>query len=161
MKFRHLALAAALLLGTATPGMAQDNWLGAWGFVPTPPPPGMTPTPGPSPTVPLAAVAPIPAAAAPNQPLLDNPGNVPVVVTPEGDPANVTVRQLVRVAVAGDRIRLRFTNEAGADVLVLGAVRVAIAGPDGSMIAGTDRAVMFVGRGAVAIPAASPDASQR
>jgi hypothetical protein len=55
--------------------------------------------------VPLAAVAPIPAAAAPNQPLLDNPGNVPVVVAPEGDPANVTVRQLVRVAVAGDRIR--------------------------------------------------------
>jgi lysophospholipase L1-like esterase len=156
MKFRHLALAAALVLGTATPGMAQDNWLGAWGFVPTPPPPGMTPTPGPSPTVPLAAVVPIPAAAAPNQPLLDNPGNVPVVVTPEGDPANVTVRQLVRVAIAGDRIRLRFTNEAGADVLVLGAVRVGIAGPDGSMIAGTDRAVMFDGRSAVAIPAASP-----
>jgi len=156
MKFRHLALAAALILGTATPVLAKDNWLGAWGFVPTPPPPGMTPPPPPSPTIPLAAFGQIPPAPVPNAPLLDNPGNVPVVVAPEGDPANVTVRQLVRVAVAGDRIRLRFTNEANADALILGAVRVGVAGPDGSVVAGTDRTVTFDGRAAVAIPAAAP-----
>ena len=156
MKFRHLALAAALILGTATGAYAKDNWLGAWGFVPTPPPPGMTPSPPPSPTAPLSVIASQPAPAAPNAPLLDNPGNVPLMLAPDADPANVTVRQLVRVAVAGDRIRLRFTNEAGADVLVLGAVHVGIAGPDGSVVAGTDQVVTFDGRGAVAIPAASP-----
>ncbi|MEY4707459.1 MAG: hypothetical protein RJB58_1182, partial [Pseudomonadota bacterium] len=31
MKFRHLALAAALILGTATQVCAQGSWLGAWG----------------------------------------------------------------------------------------------------------------------------------
>jgi lysophospholipase L1-like esterase len=155
MKFRHLALAAALILGTATGVSAKDNWLGAWGFVPTPPPPGMTPLPAPVSTAPLSVVTNLPAPIAPSAPLLDNPGNVPVVI-PDADPSNVTLRQLVRVAVAGDRIRLRFTNEAGADVLVLGAVHIGVAGPDGSVVAGTDQTVTFDGRGAVAIPAASP-----
>jgi lysophospholipase L1-like esterase len=155
MKFRHLALAAALILGTATGVSAKDNWLGAWGFVPTPPPPGMTPPPAPAPVVPLSVVAAPAAPAAPNPPLLDNPGNIPVVV-PDSDLTNVTIRQLVRVAAAGNRIRLRFTNEAGADVLVLGAVRVGMAGPDGSVVPGSDRSVTFDGRGGVAIPAAAP-----
>ncbi len=156
MKFRHLALAAALILGTATHVSAQANWLGAWGFVPTPPPPGMSAPPTASPVVPLSAIAVQPlVVATPTVPLLDNPGSVPLVV-PESDPSNVTVRQLVRVAVAGNRIRLRFTNEAGADVLVLGAVHVGMAGPDGSVVAGTDQVVTFDGRGGVAIPAAAP-----
>ena len=156
MKIRHLALAAALILAPATAASAKDNWLGAWGFVPTPPPPGMTPPPAPSPTAPLSADAgQPPAPVVPGQPLLDNPGNVPLV-TPEADPSNVTVRQLVRVAVAGGRIRLRFTNEAGADVLVLGAVHVGAAGPDGSVLPGTDQVVTFDGRGGVAIPASAP-----
>ena len=156
MKFRHLALAAALILGTAAQASAKDNWLGAWGFVPTPPPPGMTPPPPFSPLVPLSADSgQAVVVAAPTPPLLDNPGNVPLVA-PQSDPTNVTVRQLVRVAVAGDRIRLRFTNEAGADVLALGAVHVGIAGPDGSVVAGTDQIVTFDGRGSVAIPAAAP-----
>jgi lysophospholipase L1-like esterase len=160
MKFRHLALAAALILGTASGVSAQvpskANWLGAWGFVPTPPPPGMSPSPALSPAVPLSAVAvqPLPVAV-PTPPLLDNPGNVPLVA-PESDPTNVTIRQLVRVAVAGNRIRLRFTNEAGADVLMLGAVRVGMAGPDGSVVPGTDQVVTFDGRGSVAVPAAAP-----
>ena len=156
MKIRHLALVAALILAPATAASAKDNWLGAWGFVPTPPPPGMTPPPAPSPTAPLSADAgQPPAPVVPGQPLLDNPGNVPLV-TPEADPSNVTVRQLVRVAVAGGRIRLRFTNEAGADVLVLGAVHVGAAGPDGSVLPGTDQVVTFDGRGGVAIPASAP-----
>jgi hypothetical protein len=80
MKFRHLALAAALILGTATGVSAKDNWLGAWGFVPTPPPPGMTPLPAPVSTAPLSVVTNLPAPIAPSAPLLDNPGNVPVVI---------------------------------------------------------------------------------
>ena len=156
MKIRHLVLAAALILGTASGACAKDNWLGAWGFVPTPPPPGFAPPPPASPTAPLSADAgQVPMATAPNAPLLDNPGNVPLV-TPENDPDNVTIRQLVRVTAAGNRIRLRFTNESGADVLVLGVVRVGTAGPDGSVIAGTDQTVTFDGRNGVAIPASAP-----
>ncbi len=56
---------------------------------------------------------------APTPPLLDNPGNVPVVI-PDSDPSNVTIRQLVRVAVAGKRIRLRLSNEDGSEALTLG-----------------------------------------
>ena len=43
MKIRHFALAAILILGTGAEASAKDNWLGAWGFVPLPLPPGMIP----------------------------------------------------------------------------------------------------------------------
>ncbi|HTC83099.1 MAG TPA: hypothetical protein VK683_02045, partial [Rhizomicrobium sp.] len=113
----------------------------------TPPPAAPTVIP-----VPLAAV-PTPPAPAPATPLLiDNPGNLPVVI-PDADSSNVTIRQLVRVAVAGKRIRLRFSNEGGSDVLMLGAVHVGAAGPDGSVLPGSDRVVSFDGHGATSVPA--------
>ena len=156
MKIRHFALAALLILGTGAEASARDNWLGAWGFVPTPLPPGTTPAPPANPVAPLSPNAgQAPAAPASSPILIDNPGNVPVV-SPDGDPANVTVRQLVRVSVAGYRLRLRFTNEGGSDVLVLGAVHVGAAGPDGSVIAGTDHVVTFDGKTGVSIPASAP-----
>ena len=161
MKIRHLTmmLAAILVLGIGLGAQVQaapkDNWIGAWGFVPIPLPPGTTP-PAPAATaVPLAA-APAQPTPAPATPLLiDNPGNVPVMV-PDADPSNVTIRQLVRVAVAGKRIRLRLSNEGGSDVLMVGAVHVAAAGPDGSVLPGTDRVVTFDGHGAISVPASAP-----
>lgn len=160
MRIRHLAVhfawAAALILATPAESAPKDNgdhWIGAWGFVPIPLPPGMTPPPAVSPVIPLAATVPpiLPA----NPPLLDNPGNLPVIIA-EADPADVTIRQLVRVAVAGKRIRLRFSNESGSDALVLGAVHVAAAGPDGSALRGSDRVVTFDGHGGISIPASAP-----
>src|ERR1700761_7282698 len=160
MRIRHfagsLALAGALVLGggahvpaaMAAPA-AKESWIGAWGFVPTPLPPGLTPpaTVATPPAIPLAAGQAMPVTPPPaTPPLLDNPGNVPVVI-PDTDPSNVTIRQLVRVAVAGKRIRLRLSNEAGSDALTLGAVHVAAADPDGSAIAGSDRTVTFDGKG--------------
>src|SRR5687767_337165 len=120
MKIRHLVLAAALILGTATAALAKDNWLGSWGFVPVPPPPG-TAMPVTAPAI--VPLAPWPDMQAPLAPLVENPGNVPVEIL-SSDPANVTIRQLVRVSAAGKRIRLRFSNEGGSDVLSLGAVHV-------------------------------------
>jgi lysophospholipase L1-like esterase len=156
MKIRHFALAALLILGTGAEASAKDNWLGAWGFVPTPLPPGTAPALPASPIAPLAPDAgQAPAAPAPSPTLIDNPGNV-AIVAPEGDPANVTIRQLARVSVAGGRLRLRVTNEGGSDVLVLGAVHVGAAGPDGSVIAGTDHVVTFDGKTGVSIPASAP-----
>src|ERR1043166_8059311 len=151
MKIRHFAWVLVTILACAAPAESatKENWIGAWGFVPTPLPPGMAPSPAaPAIAVPLAA-APTPPAPPPATPLLiDNPGNVPVVV-PDADPSNVTIRQLVRAAVAGKRIRLRFSNEGGRDVLMLRAVPVAAAGPDGSIVPGSDRMVTFDGHGAI------------
>lgn len=159
MRIRHLALAAALILATAAAAEsapkqngASDHWIGAWGFVPIPLPPGMTSPPPVSAMIPLAAM---PAQPPPNPPLLDNPGNLPVM-NADSDPANVTLRQLVRVAVAGKRIRLRFSNEGGSDALALGAVHVAAAGPDGSALPGSDHVVTFDGHGGTSIPASAP-----
>ena len=162
---RNFALVGALILlgasahtreAMAAPAL-KENWIGAWGFVPTPLPPGAPAPAAASPTViPMAggqAMAVTPPASPP--PLLDNPGNVPVVII-DSDPSNVTIRQLVRVAVAGKRIRLRFSNEAGSEALPLGAVHVGAAGPDGSVIAGSDHIVTFDGKSGIAIPASSP-----
>jgi lysophospholipase L1-like esterase len=155
MRIRHLALAAGLILaaaGSAQSQPARENWIGAWGFAVVPPPPGIaTPVTLPA-LVPLAAA---PAPATPGAPLVENPGNVPVALL-TSDPANVTIRQLVRVSAAGRRIRLRFTNEGGADVLNLGAVHVGIAGPDGQVMAGSDRIVTFSGLRTLTIPAGAP-----
>jgi lysophospholipase L1-like esterase len=155
MRIRHLVLAAGLILaavGSAQSQPAREHWIGAWGFAVVPPPPGIAlPAPVPA-AVPLAAA---PAPAMPGAPLLENPGNVPVAVL-TSDPANVTIRQLVRVSAAGKRIRLRFTNEGGADVLNLGAVHVGIAGPDGQVMPGSDRIVTFSGLRSLTIPAGAP-----
>jgi lysophospholipase L1-like esterase len=100
-------------------------------------------------------VPPPPAPPAPGAPLLENPGNVPLVQG-NADLTDVTVRQLVRVSVTGSQIRLRFSNEASGDVLPLGAVHVARAGADGRIVAGSDHAVTFDGKASVVIPASSP-----
>src|SRR4051812_39753365 len=148
---RNLALAAAFFLSAISGASAADNWVGAWGYVPLPPPPGETPvvitpaaaalealTPLAAPLAPQAPPAPngAPNAAAANR-LLDNPGNLPILPG-NTDLANVTLRQLVRTSVAGKQIRLRFSNESSAAALPLGAVHVAEAGPDGSILPGTD-----------------------
>jgi lysophospholipase L1-like esterase len=161
MKFRHFALGVALILATAAGAESapRENWVGAWGFVPIPLPPGLTPplpVPAPS-TIPMAAWQDygLPPPPAPARLLLDNPGNVPVMIA-ETDPSNITLRQLVRVAVAGKRIRLRFSNEDGSDALELGAVHVAAAGPDGSALPGSDHVVTFDAHGGISIPASAP-----
>lgn len=148
-------LAATLILGMAAPAAAAP-WIGAWGFVPIPAPPGTANAAPISLTAPLSPSVGQPPAPPASALLIDNPGNVPVVLAPESDPANVTLRQLVRVSVAGKRLRLRFSNEGGADVMVLGAVRIAAAGPDGSLVPGSEKTVTFDGKSAVAIPASAP-----
>ncbi len=157
MRIRQFILAAALILATgaaAEPARPHESWIGAWGFVPIPLPPGVAAAAAVPAVIPLAAgMLPPPAAASPL--LLDNPGNLPVMVA-DTDPANVTIRQLVRVAVAGKRLRLRFSNEGGSEALLLGAVHVGAAGPDGTVLPGSDHVVTFDGRGGIAIPAGAP-----
>jgi len=154
MRTRHFSWVLAGLLALASPASAasKENWIGAWGFAVLPPPPGIVTPVTPPAIVPLA---PLPETAAAQPPLVENPGNVPIA-TLGSDPADVTIRQLVRVSAAGKRIRLRFTNEGGSDVLTLGAVHVGLAGPDGSVLPGSDRVVTFDGHRAITIPAGAP-----
>ena len=157
------ALSAAVFLSCITPVCAADNWVGAWGYVPNTPPPGQTPVVpplgGPRSTAPLPmSVPPAPAAASPAgppAPRLENPGNL-AILPGNADPANVTIRELVRVSVAGKQIRLRFSNESGVDVMAVGAVHVAQAGADGSIVPGSDHAVTFDGQPGVVLPASAP-----
>lgn len=63
-----------------------------------------------------------------------------------------TVRQVVRLEVAGDRVRIRLTNELGLEPLQFGAVHVALSSPNGVTEPGTDRAVTFGGQPGATIP---------
>jgi lysophospholipase L1-like esterase len=143
----HLAkLAAAFLLLQGSSAMATEQWLGAWGYSPAPVPASAKAMPV---THPVTVTPPSPF-------LIENPGGLPVVTNPSADPANVTLRQLVRVSIAGKRIRLHFSNEDGDEALTLGAVHVGLAGPDGTVIAGTERMVTFGGRREISIPSSAP-----
>jgi lysophospholipase L1-like esterase len=156
-KVMRAAVAALLLAAIATPALA-DNWVGAWGYVPSPLPPGETP-PALAPANVPPGNWPMGAPAAPRagagDPRIENPGNIAILPTAT-ELTNITVRQLVRVSAGGKEIRLRFSNESGIDVLPVGAVRVGLAGPDGSVVAGSDRPVTFDGRNGVVIPASAP-----
>ncbi len=136
-------LAVVLAQGASAAKRARpEAWVGSWGFVSAPPPPGLAvPPPAPPPGV--------------GAPLLDNPGAVPVDTAP-ADLANVTLRQAVRLSAGGRRLRLKISNEGGAEALILGAVHVGEAGPDGSIVPGSDRVVTFDGRSGVTVPASSP-----
>jgi lysophospholipase L1-like esterase len=138
-------LTAAFLLLQAGGAMAEQ-WLGAWGYSPAPVPASAKAMPVLHPVV----VTP------PSPFLIENPGGLPVVTDPAADPGNVTLRQRVRVSVAGKRIRLHISNEDGDNPLVLGAVHVGLAGPDGTIVAGSDRVVTFGGHREISIPSWAP-----
>ena len=63
-----------------------------------------------------------------------------------------TVRQVVRLEAAGDRVRIRLTNEIGLDALQFGEVHVALSSPNGVTEPGTDRTVTFGGKPGAIIP---------
>jgi lysophospholipase L1-like esterase len=69
---------------------------------------------------------------------------------------NQTLRQRLRVAASGERLRLRLTNALGTAATAFGEVHVAISGPDGRPKPGTDRLVLFGGRPDGRISAGAP-----
>ena len=69
---------------------------------------------------------------------------------------NQTVRMVVRGAIGGERIRVRFSNAFGATPLEFGGARVALVRENGRIITGSDRPLTFGGETSVKIPAGSP-----
>jgi lysophospholipase L1-like esterase len=156
-------LSAVTALGSVSAAQraSAPEWVGSWEYVAVPLPPGEAPAalaPAPRPLTPLDApgdaVAPAPAVTFP-PPRIDNPGNVPLS-TSTADLTNVTLREVIRTSAGGERLRLRFSNEAGTEPLVLGSVHVAEAAADGSIVSGSDHVVQFAGHGGVILPPGAP-----
>ena len=66
--------------------------------------------------------------------------------------ARQTVRQVVRLEVAGQRLRVRLTNELGLAPLKIGSVHVALSSPNGVTEPETDHVLTFNGRRDLEIP---------
>jgi lysophospholipase L1-like esterase len=66
--------------------------------------------------------------------------------------ARQTVRQVVRVGIGGQRLRVRLTNELGLSPVQVGSVHVALSSPNGVTQPETDHVLTFNGRQDVAIP---------
>ena len=70
---------------------------------------------------------------------------------------NQTIRQTVRLSVGGEQLRLRLTNEYGAQPLPIGAARVAVVDTSDKAIAnGGHRVVTFAGKPTAVIAAGAP-----
>jgi lysophospholipase L1-like esterase len=63
-----------------------------------------------------------------------------------------TVRQVVQLEAAGDRVRIRLTNELGLGPLQFDTVHVALSSPNGVTEPATDRSVTFGGKPGATIP---------
>lgn len=66
--------------------------------------------------------------------------------------AGATLRQVVRVSLGGQMIRLRLSNAFGATPLVVQGATLALAAADGAVTPGSNRAVTFAGQPGVTIP---------
>jgi lysophospholipase L1-like esterase len=69
---------------------------------------------------------------------------------------NQTVREIVRISVGGARLRVRLTNEFGAQPLLIGAAHVAISAGGAAIKPGTDRALTFSGHPSILVPPGAP-----
>lgn len=158
------AITVILASFTATAALAAEpkatprSWTAAWSYVASPLPPGQQPPTAipllAGPAIPLGPSA-NPAAPPAAPKLIDNPGGIPVDAG-AAELADVTMRQIVRVSAAGSAIRLRLSNENGAETLAIGAAHVGLAGPDGTILPGTDHVVTFAGQPGTNIPAGAP-----
>jgi lysophospholipase L1-like esterase len=129
--------------------VGPDHWVGTWATAvvarPQAPAPGATVAPG-------AAVAPEGSACAPAvfgpAPGRGGPGG-----GREGGPPpaplnfkNQTLRQIVRVSLGGDRVRVVFSNAFGTIPLEIGAAHVALRERDAAIQTKSDRPLTFEGR---------------
>jgi lysophospholipase L1-like esterase len=63
-----------------------------------------------------------------------------------------TVRQIARISIGGQRIRVRLSNAYGTHPLMVGAAHLALHGVGPAIVGGSDRTLTFNGKGSVAIP---------
>jgi lysophospholipase L1-like esterase len=69
---------------------------------------------------------------------------------------NRTLRMIVRPTIAGERVRIRFSNACGNQPLPIGAAHIALVDQDDKIIAASDRTLTFSGKGSTRIPPGAP-----
>jgi GDSL-like Lipase/Acylhydrolase family len=69
---------------------------------------------------------------------------------------NQTVRQIARVSLGGNRVRVMFSNEYGNQPLVIGAAHVALAENGAGITPGSDHALTFAGHPSITVPPGAP-----
>jgi len=71
---------------------------------------------------------------------------------------NQSVRQIALVTISGrgQRLRVRLSNELGAEDLIVGAAHIGLATSGGSILPNSDRTLTFSGEESVTIPAGAP-----
>ena len=67
-----------------------------------------------------------------------------------------TLRQIVRVSLGGNHVRVVISNEYGDRPLVIGAAHVALAGEGGAIDPASDHALTFSGEAAATLPPGAP-----
>ena len=67
-----------------------------------------------------------------------------------------TMRQIARISVGGDHVRVMISNEYGKLPLAIGSAHVALAGPNGDTQTGSDHALTFAGKSSVVVPPGAP-----
>ena len=155
MRLRVSALVLILVGALALTVHAQpsrDHWVSTWATAPiarvpaaqiaaSQPGRGGAPAVAPAPTAPAAASG-APARPAPRPPFYPN---------------NQTLRQIVRVSLGGDRVRVVLSNIFGTTPLQIGAAHVALRDQGSAVVAGSDRALTFAGVATAAVPANGVD----
>ncbi len=71
---------------------------------------------------------------------------------PVAAPSNQTVREIARVSLGGERVRIRLSNELGTAAVTLGAAHIARAGAGSAIVPGSDRTLTFSGEASIVIP---------
>lgn len=82
-------------------------------------------------------------------PLLVDDSNMP----PDPGLSNNTLRQIVRVSIGGNQLRLKLSNEYGTSPVTLNSVHLAVSAGGSSIKSGTDRVLTFGDKESVTIPA--------
>ncbi|MBV6505969.1 MAG: hypothetical protein ILNGONEN_01536 [Syntrophorhabdaceae bacterium] len=75
-------------------------------------------------------------------PQLVEPNNMP----PEPGLSHNTLRQIVRVSLGGDSLRVRFSNEFSTSPVTLNAVHIAVSAGSSAIVPDTDQALRFYGK---------------
>ena len=67
-----------------------------------------------------------------------------------------TIRQIARVSLGGNQVRVELSNEFGTHPLAIGAAHVALAGKGSAIAPGSDRALTFGGSPSLTVPPGAP-----
>jgi lysophospholipase L1-like esterase len=141
---RWWALALAVQLGPlvfAQNGAGGAHWVATWAAAQQQPGFGRGGFGGRGP---VAQPGVAPQGVAPGQ---QAPAATPATPPPVANTLNnQTARMIVRTSIAGNRIRVQFSNAFGTTPLDMGAAHVAIRSKDSAIVAGSDRPLLFNGK---------------